>query len=114
MSARADIFLGAGGKRLAVPVEAVVSEESEDGKTTHRVWVERDGAARKVEVQVGLSDDRWEEVTAGLKAGDRVITGPARELRGLVDGDRVHERTAQEKAKDSGGDKDKDSEKGKE
>jgi len=114
MSARADIFLGAGGKRLAVPVEAVVSEESEDGKTTHRVWVERDGAARKVEVQVGLSDDRWEEVTAGLKAGDRVITGPARELRGLVDGDRVHERTAQEKAKDSGGDKDKDAEKGKE
>ena len=31
MSARADIFLGDGSRRLAVPVEAVGSEETEDG-----------------------------------------------------------------------------------
>jgi HlyD family secretion protein len=100
MSARADIFLGGGGKRLAVPVEAVDTDEDEDGKARHRAWVERDGVARRVDVQVGLSDDHWEEVTSGLKAGDRVITGPARALRGLVEGDRVRQRPADEKAKD--------------
>jgi HlyD family secretion protein len=99
MSARADIFLGDGERRLAVPVEAVGTEENEDKKTERFVWVDRDGAARRVIVQVGQSDDRWEEITGGLKVGDRVITGPAKLLRGLVDGDRVSERVAADKAK---------------
>jgi HlyD family secretion protein len=97
MSARADIFLGDGERRLAVPVEAVGTEENEDKKTERFVWVDRDGAARRVVVQVGQSDDRWEEITGGLKAGDRVITGPAKLLRGLVDGDRVRERVVADK-----------------
>lgn len=110
MSARADIFLGDGGARLAVPVEAVGTEEKEDGKTERHAWVERDGVARRVVVKVGLSDDRWEEITAGLKAGDRVITGPARTLRGLVDGDRVRERPADAKDKDKDEKADEDAE----
>lgn len=111
MSARADIFLGSGDASLAVPVEAVGTEEKEDAKTTERfVWVDRDGAARRVVVKVGLSDDRWEGITAGLKSGDRVITGPARTLRGLVDGDRVRERPADAKDKDKGKDDDEDKE----
>lgn len=81
MSARADIFLGDGGKTLAVPVEAVVTEESEDDKVERFVWVERDGRARKVAVETGLSDDRWEAITSGLSVGDRIITGPAKTLR---------------------------------
>lgn len=99
MSARADIFLGDGASRLAVPVEAVGTEESEDKKTERFVWVDRDGYARRVVVQVGQSDDRWEEITEGLKAGDRVITGPAKLLRGLMDGDRVRASTPVDKAK---------------
>jgi HlyD family secretion protein len=99
MSARADIFLGDGDRRLAVPVEAVGTEENEDKKTERFVWVDRDGAARRVIVEVGQSDDRWEEITGGLKAGDRVITGPAKLLRGLVDGDRVSERVVADKPK---------------
>ena len=99
MSARADIFLGDGASRLAVPVEAVGTEENEDKKTERFVWVDRDGAARRVVVQVGQSDDRWEEITEGLKAGDRVITGPAKLLRGLVDGDRIAAREADDKGK---------------
>jgi HlyD family secretion protein len=102
MSARADIFLGDGSKRLAVPVEAVGTDEKEDGKTERFVWVDRDGVARRIVVQVGLSDDRLEEITAGLKPGDRVVTGPARMLRGLLDGDRVRQRPAD--AKDAGDD----------
>ena len=103
MSARADIFLGDGAKRLAVPVEAVGSDEDEDGGVERFVWTERDGVARRVVVQVGVSDDRWEEITGGLQPGDRVITGPARTLRGLVEGDRVSQREEDDAdAKDDG------------
>ena len=89
MSARADIFLGDGGSSLAVPVEAVVVEEDEDKKVTRYVWVNRDGVARKVVVETGLSDDRWEAITSGLAKDDQVITGPARALRVLRDGQPV-------------------------
>lgn len=91
MSARADIFLGDGGTRLAVPVEAVGTEVDEDKKVTRHVWVDRDGRATKVVVEVGLSDDKWEEITSGLSAGDRVVRGPAKLLRGLIEGERIRE-----------------------
>ena len=107
MSARADIFLGDGVAKLAVPVEAVGSEEGEDGDVERFVWVDRDGSARRVVVQVGLSDDRWEEITSGLDVGDRVIVGPARTLRDLQDGDAVVEAKA---GKDEDEDDDKDDE----
>ena len=92
MSARADIFLGDGSKTLAVPVEAVVIEESEDKEVKRFVWVDRDGVARKLPVEVGLSDDRWEAITSGIEAGDRVITGPARALRVLAEGARIESK----------------------
>ena len=91
MSARADIFLGDGGSKLAVPVEAVGTDVDEDKKASRFVWVDRGGLARKVVVEVGLSDDKWEEIRSGLKAGDRVITGPGKVVRGLVEGERVSE-----------------------
>lgn len=91
MSARADIFLGDGRSTLAVPVEAVGTEVDEDKKATRFVWLDRDGVARKVRVKVGLSDDKWEAITSGLKAGDRVITGPGKIMRGLVEGERIGE-----------------------
>ncbi len=97
MSARADIFLGDGGTKLAVPVEAVGTEVDEDKKVTRHVWVDRDGRATKVIVEVGLSDDKWEEITSGLSAGDRVIKGPAKLLRTLIEGERISER--EDKAK---------------
>ena len=103
MSARADIFLGDGAKRLAVPVEAVGSDEDEDGGVERFVWTERDGVAHRVVVQVGVSDDRWEVLTGGLQPGDRVFPGPARTLRGLVEGDRVSQREEDDAdAKDDG------------
>ena len=89
MSARADIFLSDGSKLLAVPVEAVTSEEGEDKKTQHFVWVAQDGLAHKAVVEVGQSDDRWQEIRAGLKADASVITGPAKTLRRLRERDPV-------------------------
>ena len=99
MSARADIFLGDGGKTLAVPVEAVVTEESEDGQVKRFVWVDRDGSARKVEIETGLSDDRWEAVASGLDLGDRVIVGPAKTLRILREGAAIDAELRDDKAK---------------
>ena len=98
MSARADIFLSDGTKRLAVPVEAVVSESGEDDKTTRHVWLHRDGGARKVTVLTGVSDDRWQSITRGVARGDRVIVGPGKALRALTDGDPVVQISAKDKA----------------
>lgn len=89
MSARADIFLADGSERLAVPVEAVLSEEDEDKKTVRHVWKRVDGIARKQVVEVGLSDDRWEEVLKGLSANDEVVIGPGKTLRRLREGERL-------------------------
>ncbi|TCZ85663.1 efflux RND transporter periplasmic adaptor subunit [Lysobacter sp. N42] len=94
MSARADLYLGNGAKQIAVPVEAVVTESDEkDGEKTF-VWAVRDGRARKLPVKTGLSDDRWQAIASGLKAGDRVITGPAKTLRRLAEGEAVEQRKA--------------------
>ena len=51
-------------------------------------WGAGDLAAR-MPVEVGLSDDAYQEITSGLTAGDPVIVGPDRVLRALQDGDRV-------------------------
>jgi HlyD family secretion protein len=106
MSARADLYLGDGRQQLAVPVEAVVEEAGEGkdpaGAARRYVWIERDGKAHKVEVVTGLSDDRWQAIGKGLKAGDHVITGPAKTLRHLSEGEAVMQR------KDAEGDADND------
>ncbi|WP_082132480.1 efflux RND transporter periplasmic adaptor subunit [Luteimonas sp. FCS-9] len=97
MSVRADIQLGDGTERLAVPVEAVVSEADERGSVVRYVWIVEGRAARKRVVETSGSDDRWEEVTRGLVAGDQVITGPARTLRALIDGERIAPKLSEQK-----------------
>ena len=92
MSARADLYLGNGAPQLAVPVEAVVTESDEKTGEKTFVWAVRDGRARKVPVKTGLSDDRWQAIASGLKAGDRVVTGPAKILRQLAEGEAVEQR----------------------
>jgi len=53
------------------------------------VFVARGGVAKRIEVQAGLSDDTYQELTGGIAEGDAVITGPDRVLRALKDGDRI-------------------------
>lgn len=92
MSARAVIFLGDGRKQLSVPVEAVVTETPEKNVVKKFVWIDDDGKARKRAITTGLSDDRWEAIDSGIAVKDRVITGPAKTLRRLREGDSVTER----------------------
>jgi HlyD family secretion protein len=92
MSARADIFLSDGKKKLSVPLEAIGSDVGEDKRVTSYVWLQKDGRARKVAVETGVSDDQWEEVGKSVAQGDVVVVGPAKTLRLLRDGDVVSQR----------------------
>ena len=107
MSARAVIYLGDGGKSLAVPVESVISETPEKNVVKRHVWLATDGKARKTAVTTGLSDDRWESIESGVKAGDRIIVGPSKTLRRLRDGESVTERKV-EPSEDKGDKADND------
>lgn len=94
MSVRSNIFLGDGQRKPAVPVEAVVTEAEGKDAAKRYVWLSRDGKAAKVEVQTGVSDDRWETVLKGVAAGDTVIVGPTKSLRLLREGEAVIQQKA--------------------
>ena len=106
MSARAIIFLGDGRKQLSVPVEAVVTETPEKNVVKKFVWVDDGGKARKRAIATGLSDDRWEAIDSGISVNDRVITGPAKTIRRLRDGDSVTERKNKPASNEDGADGD--------
>lgn len=92
MSARAEIFTSNSEPKPAVPLQAVLVEEDRSAAIkTYSVFVYDNGVARKREVEVGISDDSYQEIRQGLATGDRVITGPDRVLRNLEDGDEVQE-----------------------
>lgn len=103
MSVRAEVFISSSGKSLALPLQAVLSnnEESTEGpkkkagkkkteiKTESWVFVAKDGKAEKRIVTTGASDDSMQEILSGLSNGETVITGPYKILRQLQQGDRV-------------------------
>lgn len=99
MSCRAEIYTQSKDKALAVPSEAIVFAPSQDksklndkdSKTTVNkqehsfVYVMVNNQALKRQVTLGISNDRLQEITSGIKAGDTVIIGPARTLSKLKD-----------------------------
>jgi HlyD family secretion protein len=101
MSVRAEVFVSSSGKSLALPLQAILSnnEESTEGpkkkgkktevKTESWVFVAKDGKAEKRLVTTGASDDSMQEIRSGLANGETVITGPYKILRQLKQGDAV-------------------------
>ena len=90
MSCRAEIFSATKKDVIAAPIQAIrVNEDLAAGETHRYVFVIQNNTAHRVEVEVGLSDDTYQEIKSGVKAGDHVVTGPDRVLRALEDGDRV-------------------------
>jgi HlyD family secretion protein len=90
MTCRAEIFTATKGGVLAAPIQAILVEEDlTTDETSRDVFVNRNGRATKLAVEVGLADDTYQEIVSGLKAGDEVVTGPDRVLRALEDGDRI-------------------------
>ena len=90
MSCRAEIFTNTKDSVLAVPIQAVITEEDLTvNETSYYVFVRNGDEVRRVEVEVGLSDDTYQEILSGVAEGDEIVIGPDRALRNLEDGDRI-------------------------
>ena len=90
MTCRAEIFTATQNDVIATPIQAIQVEEDLSAATSERhVFVVHGNRAARVSVEIGLSDDTYQEVKTGLAGTDDVIVGPERVLRALKDGDRV-------------------------
>lgn len=100
MSCRAEIFTQSKSKTIAVPSESVIfakqekhsedeESDSEAKENLDHVFVLVDGKAVKRNVELGISNDRLQEISSGIEVGDKVITGPARALGKLKDAQSV-------------------------
>ena len=98
MSCRAELLtvVGQQASQLAVPVQAVKYEEQTDdnknadnSKSTTSVFVIDKDHVSKRTVSVGASDDNYIAITSGLQPGETIVTGPAKTLLFLKDGDRI-------------------------
>ena len=109
MTCRAEIFTASSGKSLALPLQAVLSNNDEsvelapkkgdskakvEVKTEHYIFLNKDGKAEKRIVSIGASDDTQQEILTGVKAGESVITGPYKVLRHLKHGEKVSSEAA--------------------
>jgi HlyD family secretion protein len=99
MSCRAEIYTQSKNKTIAVPSESVIFAKQEKYKEDNEglskdnfdhVFVLVDGKAVKHRVELGISNDRLQEISLGIKIGDKVITGPARALGKLKDAQSVN------------------------
>lgn len=96
MSARVDIYTQSAEETLAVLIQAIRYDEEIDVTDSNAedqafVMLIDDGTAVRRDVDLGLSSDSDQEITAGLDEGDQVIIGPYRVLRNLDEGDPVKE-----------------------
>jgi HlyD family secretion protein len=95
MSCRAEIATRAEDAKpvIAVPVQAVKYEDAEDKDQPAKssVFIVKEGKVVKKAVETDIADDSYITITKGVAVGDRVVTGPARTLRFLQDGERVRE-----------------------
>ena len=90
MSCRAEIFTRQDQEVDAVPIEAIIFEEDRaELRSEHFVFVNDNGVARKTRVDVGLSDDEYQELLSEIEGDVEVVVGPNQELRHLLDGDRL-------------------------
>jgi HlyD family secretion protein len=98
MTSQVSIVTNTEGDALAVPIQSVVErvpgakkDEEEDSNAAKKkyVFVVKDGKVKQTEVTTGISDATHVAITSGVKAGDKVVTGPFRLLKKLHDGDPV-------------------------
>lgn len=100
MTCRAEIYSQSDKDALAVPVAAVLFK-TQNAKQTKSlfndsgayVFVDADGKAKRVNVKLGISSDTWQVIKSGLKAGEKIITGPYDVLHTLASGMSVTGRT---------------------
>lgn len=92
MSVRAEIDSAIHPGALVAPIQAVVERDLEKEGARNEadvVFVVENGKAVQRPVTTGISDETRVEVLAGVKQGEKVVTGPYRSLRDLEDGEQV-------------------------
>ncbi|MBT70601.1 MAG: efflux transporter periplasmic adaptor subunit [Gammaproteobacteria bacterium] len=90
MSCRAEIFTRQDQEVAAVPIQAILFEEDRaELRSDYFIFVNDDGVARKTKVEVGLSDDEYQELMSEIDADVEIVIGPNQELRHLLEGDRL-------------------------
>ena len=91
MSCRAEIFTQQEQNVAAIPIEAIIFEEDRSElRSEYFIFVNDEGIARKTKIEVGLSDDEYQELTSSIDDNVEIVIGPNRELRNLIDGDRLN------------------------
>jgi HlyD family secretion protein len=73
----------------AKPVPAEPDTAKSGDTEVEGVFVVKDGRARFRDVKVGISSQKYFEVTSGLAAGDKIVTGNFKAIRELKDEQRV-------------------------
>lgn len=101
MSVRAEIHTASHPQALVIPIQAVIERRLDEDKATGKpaaapaaggddevkvVFVIEAGKTKRKRVETGISDDTHVELLSGLKAGEKVVTGPYRTLRDLKEG----------------------------
>lgn len=90
MSCRAEIFTRQDQEVLAVPIQALIFEEDRSAlRSEYFVFVNDGGFARKTKIEVGISDDEYQELTSSIDDNIEIVVGPDQELRHLLEGDRI-------------------------
>ncbi|MCI0479484.1 efflux RND transporter periplasmic adaptor subunit, partial [Candidatus Uhrbacteria bacterium] len=109
MTSQVSIVTNSAPNAVAVPIQSVVErvpgasgDEADDDKPKKKyvflAGVDSDaGKAKQVEVQTGISDATHVVIVSGVKAGDRLITGPFRTLKKLKDGAAINETKEEKK-----------------
>ena len=91
MSCRAEIFTQQEQNVAAIPIEAIIFEEDRSElRSEYFIFVNDDGIAQKTKIEVGLSDDEYQEITSSIDDNVEIVIGPNSELRNLIDGDRLN------------------------
>ncbi|HYN21891.1 MAG TPA: efflux RND transporter periplasmic adaptor subunit [Thermoanaerobaculia bacterium] len=92
MSVRAEIDSAVHPGALVVAIQAVVERDLEkEGETEEAdvVFIVENGKTVRRPVKTGISDETRVEILSGVKAGEKVVTGPYRSLRDLEGGEQV-------------------------
>jgi|TARA_B100001094_G_C18135667_1_gene774940 HlyD family secretion protein len=103
MSCRAEIFTQQEQNVEAIPIEAIIFEEDRtEQRSEYFIFVNDDGIARKTKIEVGLSDDEYQELRSKIDGNIEIVIGPNRELRNLSDGDRLSTDASERGRENSG------------
>jgi HlyD family secretion protein len=118
MTASVEVITDRKSNILSVPISAVTTRNEKVEKTTPRantttkplkeepikevVFVDSAGIAKVREVKTGISDFENIEVLSGLKAGDKIVSGPFIVVsKRLKDGDKIILKKPEDKKADA-------------